>query len=66
MFKKKKVSHFEKDIFKGDDLAKAKTIFFRYKGNTFGMMNDGIYEEYKACKIPKETEKLWLKEINES
>ena len=67
MFNKKNKQNlaFEEGIFKGDNLAKAKALFFRYRGNTFGMTVDGFYDEYKACNISKETENLWLQEMNE-
>ena|GEM_PF-1358371 len=41
------------------DLRKAKLLFFSYGGSHHMMANDGRYEEYKKCNVPKKMEKEW-------
>jgi hypothetical protein len=45
---------------------KAKTLFFRYRGNFFYMSREGEYEEYKRYNISKEQELLWKDELVET
>ena len=40
-------------------------LFFRFGGNTHYMWQEGVYNEYKKLKIPKEIEKMWRQELFE-
>ena len=44
------------------DLDKGREIFYKYKGDKFGISRD-LGEEYKKCNIPKEIEQEWKKDI---
>lgn len=44
------------------DLVKGKAIYYRYKGDTFGISRD-LGDEYKKCYIPQEIEKEWTADI---
>lgn len=43
----------------------ARKLFFRFYGNPHYMLQEGIYNEYKKLKIPKEIEKIWRQELFE-
>ena len=43
----------------------AKRLFFRYRGSTFGLDFDGYGDAYRKCRIPRETEEEWRREIKE-
>ena len=43
----------------------AKEIFLKYGGSHFHMEREGEYELYTSFNIPKELEKLWIKEFQE-
>jgi len=47
------------------DYARARQIFLDYNGITFGMARNGILEEYKNAKVPKELELQWKEEVLE-
>lgn len=44
------------------DLAKGKAIYYKYKGDKFGISKD-LGEEYNKCHIPKEIEQEWKEDI---
>ncbi len=52
--------------FNGGTVNKAKKIFMNYGGNYFHMQRDGILSEYKSYAIDKSTEKMWLREYQET
>lgn len=44
------------------DLVKGKAIYYKYKGDTFGISKD-LGDEYKKCYIPQEIEEKWTADI---
>lgn len=42
-----------------------RNLFFRFYGNIYYMMQEGVYDEYKKLKIPKEIESMWRQELFE-
>lgn len=47
------------------DIEKGRSIFFKYKGDLWGIHRD-YGPEYTQCNIPKEVECNWRKEISQS
>lgn len=46
-----------------DTEARAKELFFAYDGSPFYMDRDGVYDEFRASNIPRETSDEWMREL---
>lgn len=43
-----------------DEVDRAKTLYFGYRGSHFQMARDGVLEEYRAFAVPKARERVWI------
>ena len=48
---------------KPEDEARARQLFFDFDGSEFYMSRDGVEDEYRALKVPKDLRRKWMRDL---